>query len=115
MNILKKQKIFVITITIILSLIIIIPLGFYGYIKYQFNSLKDETYAYLLEKYKKDEIEKIEMDFTVASYHYAAFVTFKDEPEHVYEYRMIDGKIRQGTPFPSKKDASKYKHLELDK
>ncbi|WHY89133.1 DUF3139 domain-containing protein [Neobacillus novalis] len=98
--------------SLIISLIIIIPLGFYGYIKYQFNSLKDDTYDYLLERYNKDQIQKIETQLTIGSYHYVAFVTFKDEPEHIYEYRRIDGKIKQGTPLPSEEKAPKYKHLE---
>jgi hypothetical protein len=116
-GILKKKlvKTFVITTAIILSLIIIIPLGLDGYISYQLRSLKDDTYKYLLEKYDKSQIQKVETSLTKASYHYSAFVTFKDEPEHVYEYRRIDGKIRQGAPFPSEEEAPKYKYLERNK
>jgi hypothetical protein len=113
------KKKFVIVITIIFWLIIIVPFGVYfgfdGYIQYQLNSLKDDTYTYLLKEYNKDQIQKIETQLTIGSYHYAAFVTFKDEPEHVYEYRRIDGKVRQGTPFPSEEEAPKYKYLEPDK
>jgi hypothetical protein len=90
-------------------------LGAYGYINYQLNSLKNDTYGYLLEKYNKDQIQKMETDFTIGSNHFGAYVTFKDEPEHVYEYVRIDGKIRQGSPFVTKEEAPKYKYLESDK
>lgn len=106
------KKIFIITITIIFWLIIIVPIGVYGYIKYQLNCLKDDTYTYLLKKYNSEQIQKIETDFTKGSNHFGAFVTFKDEPEHVYEYVRIDGKIRQGSPIVTKEEVPKYKYLE---
>ncbi|NRD80980.1 DUF3139 domain-containing protein [Bacillus sp. BRMEA1] len=109
------RNIFVKTIAIIFSLLIIIPLGLYGYISYQLHSLKNDTYEYLSKKYDKSQIQKIETNLTIASYHYSAFVTFKDEPEHIYEYIRVDGKIRQGSPFPNEKEAPKYKYLEPNK
>ncbi|WP_053365459.1 DUF3139 domain-containing protein [Bacillus sp. FJAT-27245] len=108
------KKGFIITITIIFWLIVIVPLGFFGYINYQLYSLKKDTYEHLLKKYNEDQIQKVEVSPTKASYLYAAFVTFKDEPEHVYEYIRLDGKVRQGSPFPNGEEAQKYKHLEPD-
>ena len=106
------KKNIMIPITIIFWLIIILPIGVYGYIKFQLISLKNDTYSYLLKKYNKNEILKVETQLTIASYHYSAFVTFKEEPELMYEYFRVDGKIRQGSPFPYEKEGSKYKYLE---
>ncbi|WP_409276244.1 DUF3139 domain-containing protein [Neobacillus sp. SCS-31] len=97
-------------ITIILWLIIIFPFCILGYIKYQLYSLKNDTYTYLIKNYNKDKIQKVETQLTKGGY--AAYVTFKDEPEHTYEYFRVDGKIRGGSAFPYEEDTQEYHYLE---
>ncbi|WP_316568805.1 DUF3139 domain-containing protein [Neobacillus sp. YIM B06451] len=107
------NKKFLIPITIILWLIIIFPFCIYGYIKYQLYSLKNDTYTYLIKKYDKEKIQKVETQ-KLPKGGYAAYVTFKDEPEHTYEYFRVDGKIRQGSNFPYEEDTQKYHYLEYE-
>ncbi|MDQ0273949.1 DUF3139 domain-containing protein [Cytobacillus purgationiresistens] len=109
----KKKT--VITITIVLWLIILIPLGFLGYIQYQIYSLTNDVEEYLLKTYDIEDTENIDTTITLSSFRFSSFVTFKDEPEHQYEYIRDNGDIIQYTPYPSDEEKHLYKHLDKNK
>jgi len=110
---LKKKALII--FTTVTWLMILCPFAILGYINYQKHSLKNDVYAYLLEKYQEDDILEIDTTLTKASYHFTTFVTFRDEPDQKYEYIRVDKEIRQASPNPNEEEEHLYKHLDFNK
>lgn len=103
----KRIKWIVIIITL---LIIITPVSVYGYVKYKNYSLEKATQQYLMDKGYEEEIISIEAKLKKLSL-FTAEVTFKDEPDIIYNYKKEDSKIIQIGP-ESYRENYEFKHLE---
>ncbi|WP_267888733.1 DUF3139 domain-containing protein [Bacillus weihaiensis] len=70
-------------------MIIMVPSLIFGYVKYKLHSLEEQTYAYLLKEYKEEDILKVKANIQKGTL-FIANVTFKDEPNYVYDYADIE-------------------------
>lgn len=108
----KILAIFMIVLALILS---ITPLSIIAFNKYSKFDIKNDTYAYLIEKgYKKPDIKSIETIVGMAP-RLSTQVIFEDEPQVIYHYKKDDGEIVQlGLNYQiyDEDERKKYKHLE---
>lgn len=106
------MKKFAITTTILTCILLILPLGLYGYVKYKFYVIEKETYEYLINDkgYDQNEIYQVESKLGFGQL-FVAKVIFEDEKNVFYEYANVGGEIKQITPDDSINNY-KYKHRE---
>lgn len=98
---------------IVCILIVVISFSIYGYIKYKHYITEKETQEYLIEYgYEDEDILSIHSKIKKLSL-FTAEVTFVDEPDITYDYKVENGKVIQLGPTLDKEDYD-FKHLEKD-
>lgn len=99
------------TIIVSITIVFIIPLSLYGYVKFKNNEVANETYQYLVEKgYSDSDILSIEPKIKKLSL-FTAEVRFVDEPDIIYNYKSDDNSIIQLNP-DSYDENYEFKHKE---
>jgi|SRR5699024_9400047 len=98
---------------LVFILIVLIPFSIYGYIKYKHYITEKKTQEYLIEYgYEDEDISTINSKMKKLSL-FTAEVTFVDEPDITYDYKVENKKVIQLGPTLDAKDYD-FKHLEED-
>ncbi len=93
---------------------ILVPLGLFGYYKYNVYALKNDTYKHLFaEGYSQSDIKNFRVVFKKLTL-LSSIVEFTDEPNVVYWYDKKQGKIVQIGIYEAKDipEEQQFKHLE---